>query len=224
MPLFHVPEYEEATLDSVTNRVEKHGDDDKPAVTIRVTISAANTLLDLIDPKIRQTLYMRKDDGAQADIPGVPESTPVLRCNSFESHELPLKCEGWTVEIDDNIDDTDPMVLGGCKIDKFSIVARQGGSIALTVRIGTSDVDEHKIGKLAMLNKQTIYLRIKHPEKAPDTDEPKPTTPDATDMFVQQGVTVEASRPKTRTARGRAATKKAIADGLAAAGGEPAAE
>jgi len=90
--MFQLPEMTMATINSVTPRVEKHGDDDKPAVSIKLSIEGPNTLLDAIDPQIRLALYKPKDD--EPTLPGVEVSTPVLRCNAFEKHTLTASHEG----------------------------------------------------------------------------------------------------------------------------------
>lgn len=161
--MFEITEFAEAHLASVTNRVERHGEDDKPAVSLGLAIEGANTLLDVIDPKIRHALYMAVE--GQDQLPGVEPATPVLRCNSFETHKLTTSHEGWTLSVDDGIDDTTPMVFGACKVDKFTVDAKQGGSIVLKFRVGTSDVDADKLGKLAMHNGQSIWITLKAPER-----------------------------------------------------------
>jgi len=188
--LFQLDTFIEATLASVTNRIERHGDEGVPAVSLRLEITAGNTLLDLIDPKIREALYKAVD--GQEDLPGVDPSTPVLRCNSFEKHTLPTSYEGWTLAVDDGIDDTKPMLFGGSKVDKFSFECKQGGSIVLSMRVGTSDVDAEKLGKLAMYNGQSIWITLKAPEnKAEAIDGTQEAFerdhPDATDLFAAGG-------------------------------------
>jgi hypothetical protein len=164
--MFQLTETTEARLATVTNRVEKHGDEDKPAVTLGLEITTANTILDLIDPKIREALF--KPVEGQEDLPGVERSTPVLRCNAFDKHTLETSHEGWTLNVDDNIDESDPMVFGSVKVDRFSIDAHQGGSITLRFRAGTSDVDADKLGKLAMHNGQSIWITLTAPDPKAD--------------------------------------------------------
>jgi hypothetical protein len=164
--MFQILEFTEARLLSVTNRTEKHGDEEVPAITIGVELTAANTLLDCIDPTLRQALY--KTDESQPSLPDVESSTPVLRCYSIESLKLPTKHEGWTLTVDDGIDDTQPMTFGGCKVDKFIVEPKQGGSIVLRLRIGTSDIDAERLGKLGMHNGQSIWIKLTQPEKPAD--------------------------------------------------------
>ncbi|MEY5100665.1 MAG: hypothetical protein RJA36_3384 [Pseudomonadota bacterium] len=166
--MFAIPEFTEAHLASVTNRVEKHGDDDKKAVTIGVEITTANTMLDAIDPKLREAMFKPKPD-AEPELPGVEISTPILRCNSIDRVVLPTKHEGWTLAIDDGIEgDADPMLFGSVKVDKLSVEPKQGGSIVLRMRLGTSDVDADKLGWLGMHNGEEIWIKLTPPPKPAD--------------------------------------------------------
>lgn len=267
--MFQLLTFTEARVTSVTNRVERHGNEEKPAVSLGLELTAANTILDLIDPNIRQALYKAVE--AQDALPGVEVSTPVLRCNSFEKHTLPTSYEGWTLAVDDGIDDTKPMVFGGVKADKFSVEAKQGGTIVLRLRTGTSDVDADKLGQLAMHNGGLIWITLTAPAVKPDAIDASSSAKDlpksAEDLFSAgaddegpddedddgdgpqdledrlvdalaspdgapgewpfprpgqgatqeppQEVVIETSRPGTRTARGRAKTKAALAAGMA---------
>jgi hypothetical protein len=191
--MFEIHTFTQARLASITNRVEKHGDDEKPAVSLGIEIEGANTLLDAIDPQLRHALYKAVDD--QEQLPGVEPATPVLRCNSFDRHTLTTAHQGWTLGVDDGIDDTKPMLFGGAKVDKFSFEAKQGGSIVLRFRVGTSDVDAEKLGMLGMHNGQDIWITLRAPEKkaeaidgtqaAFDADHPGAGEGDATDLFSQ---------------------------------------
>ena len=164
--MFQITETTEAALTAVTNRIEKHGDEDVPAVSLQISIEAANTLLDQIDPSIRHALYKAVE--GQDQLPGVEPATPVLRCNSFDQITLTQAHEGWTLEIDGGIDEDEPMAFAGCKVDKFRVDAKQGGSIVLRLRIGTSDVDADRLGALAMHNGQSIWVRLMPPAKPVD--------------------------------------------------------
>ena len=188
--MFQLQSLTEVRVTSVTNRVERHGEDEQPAVSLGLELTDANTSLDLIDPKIREALYKAVE--GQDQLPGVEPATPVLRCNAFDRHTLATAYEGWTLSVDDGVDESKPMVFGGCKIDKFSVEAKQGGSVVLRFRAGTSDVDAEKLGKIAMHNGQSIWITLSAPKPG---DEPIDGTteafrkdhPDATDLFTAGG-------------------------------------
>lgn len=189
--MFQIHEFAEATLATLTPRSQKHGDDDVPAVSLGLELLVPNTLLDSIDPCIREALFKRTD--GQPELPGVEPSTPALRCHSFERVVLTTKHEGWTLEVDDGIDDTKPKTFGGCKVDKLTVDPMIGGSCRLRVRIGTADIDAERSGMLAMHVGQSIWIKLRAPEKAEDAPAEQGATsdqdegearPDATDLFV----------------------------------------
>lgn len=176
----------EANL-KLTTRDEKHGDQNVPAVTLGLTLMIANTLLDTIDPTIRHALFKRHD--GQDELPGMEPSTPVLRCNAIDKVALGTKHEGWTLEIDDGIDETTPHIFGACKVDGISVEPKQGGSCVLRMRVGTSDLDAERSGFLGMHVGQSVWIRLRAPERANDVpldelDEEGADEPDATDLFV----------------------------------------
>lgn len=183
--MFEITSFTEARLATLTNRIERHGDEEVPAVSLGIEITAANTLLDSIDPKIRHALYVAVE--GQDQLPGVEPATPVLRCNSFERHTLPVKYDGWRLAVDDGVDDTQPMTFGGCKVDKLSVEAKQGGTVILRMRIGTSDLDAERSGMLGMHVGQSIWVALKAPEKNPDvidaSSSAKDLPPSAEDLF-----------------------------------------
>lgn len=185
--MFQLAEFTKATINSVTPRVEKHGDEDKPAVSIKLSIEGPNTLLDAIDPGIRQALYKAKPDETP-ELPGVEPATPILRCNAFDKHTLTASHEGWTLAIDSEVDDTQPMKFGGVKVDRFVVEAKQGGTIVLSIRLGTSDVDADRLGWLGMHNGESIWITLTPPEPKPEaidgtTGHPGASGPDAGELF-----------------------------------------
>jgi len=189
MPVFQITEPTEAKLTSVTPRTEMHGDDEVPAVSISVEIECANTLLDLIDPQIRHALYKAKPD-EEPELPGVEASTPVLRCNSIDRVKLTTAHEGWALQIFHSIDEaTPPWAFGGTKVDNLSVEAKQGGTVVLRLRCGTSDVDEARMGWLCVHKGQDITLALLAPspgaEPRASEGAAEEREPEAGDMFAE---------------------------------------
>jgi len=228
--MLQILDYTEARLTTLTPRSEKHGDDDVPAVSLGLEITTGNAILDLIDKALRSTLYKHPQS---ATLPGVDDPMTVLACNSVDRVLLPTKHEGWSLEVDDGIDDTTPMVFGGCKVDKVSVEPHQGGSITLRLRVGTSDLDAARSGMLGMHVGKPLWVKLIAPkpgaEKKPGAEQPDD---DATSLFANgdgsnepppQSVTHEPpeaddeSAPKAsagkRTARGNARTAAHLAAG-----------
>lgn len=185
---FEITEFTEARLATLTPRSEKHGDDEVPAVSLGVELRVGNRILDLIDPKLRATLYEAPDTQT---LPGVSDELTVLRCNAIERVTVPKKYEGWTLQVDDGADESLASEFGGCKVDKISVEPMNGGSIVLRFRIGTSDLDAERSGMLGMHIGQPIWITL----IAPKPGEGKTTEarePDATDLFVDQHADADA--------------------------------
>lgn len=185
--MLQILEMTEAKLATLTPRSEKHGDDEKPAVSLGLELTTSNEILDLIDKELAPRLFKHSDS---KPLPGVRDALTVLACNSIERATLAVKHEGWTLAVDDGIDDSKPLSFGSCKVDKVSVEPMQGGSIVLRMRVGTSDLDAAKSGMLGMHVGQSIWITLTAPKpgEAKDDDKaPKGKTPDATDLFVAGG-------------------------------------
>lgn len=50
-------------LAHLNTRTEKHGDEDVGAIDLKIKCRAANTILDLFDPRLRSTLFQRAGGG-----------------------------------------------------------------------------------------------------------------------------------------------------------------
>jgi hypothetical protein len=175
--MFELPDPTTCTLTTITNRVEKHGDDDKPAVSFGLKFEAANTILDLISDTLLDAIYMPVP--GQPELEGVEQAKPNLRCKDIEQHNVAGRYEGWTLTVDHGIDEHKPITFGGCKVDKFRVAAKEGGTVELSLRVGTSDIDAEGLGVVGMKLAQQISVTIRKPEKAdekPSTDG-KPTLP-----------------------------------------------
>lgn len=159
-----------ALLNSVTPRKEIHGDEPVSAISLGLSITGANTLLDHLDGgKLRNALYMAVPD--QEPLPGVEPSTPLLRARGIEEVKCAGTLEGWTLTVENGIDDTSAIVLGGAKIDKFRVKPVEGGSVTLLFRVGTSDISEDEAGALFGRLGQEIMIRITAPviaDRLPD--------------------------------------------------------
>lgn len=159
--MFEITEMTEAMLVSVTNRPENHGDDKVPAVSLGVRITGPNTMLDLLAKDLRPALYHAPRNKT---VDGVPELAPTLRTKQIDY--VSLKCgpfEGWTLRVDHGIDEEDPVTFGSCKVDKFKVVPIEGGSIELSLRIGTSDISAESLGIIGMKVGQAIRLTLEAP-------------------------------------------------------------
>ena len=196
---FELLEPIEAKLTSVTNRVERHGDQEVPAISLGFCIASANTLLDKINPTLRHALYKAVE--GQDQLPGVEPSTPLLRAKGIDTCNLAGTFEGWTLQIEHGFDEEDPITLGSVKVDRLKVEPMEGGSVKLYMRCGTSDVSPEDAGLLWSKNGQEVSITLTAPKVSAATIDgtvaafkadhpesslfdPEAPTPDATDLFV----------------------------------------
>lgn len=156
----------DADITSVTARTEKHGEEDVPAISLGFKITTANTILDALSPTLRTTLYTRPE--GQEDLPGVESTTPLLRTKGIDEVKLAGTLEGWTLTVDHGIDDSSAIVLGSCKVDKFRCVPKEGGTVELLFRVGTSDASPEDAGLLWAKNGQGVQISLDAPTAKPD--------------------------------------------------------
>ena len=168
---FELPTATDAELTSVTNRSELHGEDKVLALSLGLRISGANTLLDLLSPELRPAIYTKPE--GQKSIDGVEETLPTLRTKHVEQFSLGFAFEGWMLAIEHGIDEHAPITLCGCKVDKFRLVAKEGGSIELALRVGTADIDADRLGVIGMKLGQMISITLTAPAETVQPDAPK---------------------------------------------------
>jgi hypothetical protein len=164
-----------ATLTSVTNRTESHGDEKVPAITLGLKITTANTILDKLSKTLRPTLYKAAEEEGQPALEGVEQATPLLRQTGIDILKLKGELNGWTMLIDYGIEESEPIELGQCKVDHFAVTPHEGGTVDLFLRIGTSAIEPEDAGILWSKNGQEITFSLTAPtmkieEQQPLTD------------------------------------------------------
>ena len=164
--MFELSTPTEALLKTFTPRTEKHGDDEVSAASLGLKIIGPNTLLDIVQPGVRDMLY--KASESQDQLPGVDPHTPLLRAKGVETVKLAACFDGWTLKIDHGLDGGDPFVIGGSRVDKFVVTPHEGGSVEIDFRVGSSDIDETEAGWLYGHQKHDITITLHAPEKPVD--------------------------------------------------------
>lgn len=161
--MFELTTATEALLKTFTPRTERHGDDEVSAASLGLKITGPNTLLDIVQPGVRDMLYKAAE--SQDQLPGVDPHTPLLRAKGVETVKLAACFEGWTLKIDHGADAGDPFVIGGSRVDKFVVTPHEGGSVEIDFRVGSSDIDETEAGWLYGHQKHDITITLHAPEK-----------------------------------------------------------
>jgi hypothetical protein len=161
-----------AKIDSVNCRSELHGKEHSPAVDLRISFDAANSVLDMFDGWLLFVLYHKADAPAQPDpqqaLDGVEvvSDTPNLRIPFLAS---PLKWgreyTGYTLVIDYGIGGKSNVVLGDCAVNNVQFSPKEGGTVTVTMRLQCSKgLNEKVLGKLALLVQHDVHIQLEAPE------------------------------------------------------------
>ena len=204
-PRFELPDFTGVKLDNANSRMQKHGEENVPAIDLALTLVATNRVLDLIHHALRPTLFCAQ--GAQGRQPTQQEmDLPVddLPNVRFPHLDYPVKYDamlaGYTLTVDYGRGGESNLRLKTCDIKTFKVTPIEGGSVEIKFTVQCAEgVDERIVGKLSMLQQSEISIML----EAPEVKEPETVTP------------ARRGRPKKATAE---ETQKSIADAMEKAG------
>lgn len=159
----------DVTLKNANFRKELHGDDYVQAVDLNMGVDVPNTMLDAIQPGLREALYYNADESrGQVTIVDLPETLPNLRFPRLNGGKYSLddkknKLAGYELYIDYGLgDERSNMVFDCCKVTKRQIETKEGGTIHLTWQVQYSGdrLDQETCGKLIALGQDLIAIRL----------------------------------------------------------------
>lgn len=163
---FEINEAVWATVTTITNRTESHGEDDQVrAVSFGISVACDR---DFIAARLGEDVADAMFKKLETDQLAIEEVPPqwVLRAPGITTVSLEKKLEGWRVRIAHGLDEAEQstLVFAKCKLDAFRVEPGLRESIIL-FRCATSDVDAKRLGDLGMLLKQTVELVVLAPEE-----------------------------------------------------------
>jgi len=138
-------------------RTEIHGDIDVTAYDLKFGISLHNSKLEEFSPGLRASLYRHDENRDMID----PESMPHL-IHTMLPEKLKLKNEipsARLVVYEDGTND-EYIVLKGCKVSKFEICPKDGGSVGTTFTVSYPDEYQEYWDKIGSLLKQSMKVDL----------------------------------------------------------------
>lgn len=163
-----------ATVRSVTNRSEKHGDAEVPAVDLHLALDRPSTDLAMFGPRLRGALFWRDPDQNPEDL--LDGIDPMLELPNLKAPELkgPFKLTaeyvGAEVVIDYGLGGPSDIVLEVAKVNRLKVEPKEGGSVTLTLRVQAAHIDEKIAGRLAMLLHRETRVSITAARAATEDD------------------------------------------------------
>lgn len=160
-------------LSNVQTRVEKHGDEEVMAIDLAVTWNTNNRSLTAIQKQLRNALFCnlaQESESPQAEMDLPVDEMPNVRVPGMDYPvKLDLQQVGARVEVAYGIDETTAIVLQLCKVHKFRITPIEGGSAEVKFAISSaSEIDDHIIGTLSILQQRDISIQLNMPDVEPE--------------------------------------------------------
>lgn len=162
-----------AKLSSVNCRSEMHGKDAVPAVDLRLTFDASNSVLSMFDGWLLTALYhhagpeRNSDDPQQGEIEGVEaiSDVPDLRMPNLAAPiRWSKEYSGYELTFDFGIGGKSNITLTDCEVNSVSFDPKQGGTVSTSVRVQCSKgLTEKILGKLATLVQHDVTFTLKAP-------------------------------------------------------------
>lgn len=173
MRRFEILTMQRVHVKNVNPRREKHGTENKPAVDIKLQIDMPNAALDMFDPALLASLYCKLDGGAPGETASLPGTEiaqlPNLRFPKLAPLRWDLECVGYTVTLDQGLGGKkSDIVLPECKLSKFEIEAKEGGTCVIKLRAQTNHVDASQFGRLCTLIDAEISATLIGPKPEED--------------------------------------------------------
>jgi hypothetical protein len=176
---FQITEPRTVTIRSVTSRVERHGEEKQPAVSIWLTLATPSTLLDMLDDELRGMFWRQPATG---DLPGVEAAPPTeLRCKLLKGpHKVEKAFDGYTMTIC-HIDGSASMTLDACKVNGFEFLPQPDGMCRLAFKVDAAEDDPETRGTLDTMLQREVDITL----TAPTVRESPSAT--VTDIFAGTG-------------------------------------
>jgi hypothetical protein len=167
-----------AKLTNVNPRAELNGTDHKLAADLQIEVKVSNNFLKEFDSGLKDAFYMRSEgEQLEFDVIADVDHRTKLR---FPLMGGPIKwtkdLTGYVVLISYGLGGSSDISMGDCKIDKFSFLLQEGGTVVASWRI-LAHPESADLGKLCELIQQEITLSLTPPkeedlqQKLPESEE-----------------------------------------------------
>jgi mycofactocin precursor len=149
-----------AKVAAVTPRMEHHGDELVPAVSIKLTVPTTNDVLSEFDPWLKGALYRRPDSG-QGELIEDASHMPIAKFPKMGAFDWDYRGIGYCAAIHQEF--IDDIVIEDVSIDGIRIEAMDGGHVLLHLRLGAKP-NASTIGALCQLLQHDIEITLTEPQ------------------------------------------------------------
>src|SRR5262245_29628505 len=141
-PQFELTE-KDVTFSHMNTRTEKHGEDDVLAVDLDMSMATENDNLAMFHPTLKWSLY-DKPDIAGADLVDKTKAEQLIRLRYplLPAIRWDLEMVNVKVTFHYGIAKRSDLVLQDCKVNKFRIEPKDGGTVQLAWRVQANPTHE----------------------------------------------------------------------------------
>ena len=195
-----------ATITSVTNISEKHGNARVPAVSIGIAVTGASTLLNEFDPDLRGMFFRRPQPKPSELALDHEESLSELRFPLLKNPSWNKEFAGYMLRFIIGATGKEDVLLTDVDIKGISINPLEGGSVTISLKAHAQPQSEGDHGKIARMLQQECTLSLTPPDVDPSLfdrteDEPpiqapkkKAKKPASDDPFASSDLADDATR------------------------------
>jgi hypothetical protein len=152
-----------AKIQAVTNIGEKHGSERRPGVSIKISMTGKNTLLDGLGVELRHMLYKpAANDPDQLDVN--TDALVELRAPSLRKLAWAKAYAGYQVRFIIGATGREDILLNDVDIKKIAIVPIQGGSVTIEFSLHANGLTVLDQGKLSQMVQCETTITLKAPE------------------------------------------------------------
>ncbi|MBH1839358.1 hypothetical protein I5W21_06805 [Stenotrophomonas maltophilia] len=166
--MFHLKNSPAAVF-NVNLHIEKHGDERHLAVDLSITTSTSNLVLDHLDKELRKALFRKLGNGEQQSLPTIGDHLTEIKIPSLESIKVNHEFKGFELQIDGELNSTQPIFLVDEKLKKFVITLKEGGSVELSFKASASVTPDEVAELTEALIRENVVLTL-HDETTQQED------------------------------------------------------
>jgi hypothetical protein len=166
-----------ATITSVTNISEKHGNARVPAVSIGIAVTGASTLLNEFDPDLRG-MFFRRPQPKPGELSLDHDALTELRFPLLKNPSWNKEWAGYMLRFIIGVMGNEDVLLTDVDIKGISINPLEGGSVTISLKAHAQPQSEGDHGKIARMLQQECTLSLTPPDVDPslfDKAEDEPT-------------------------------------------------
>lgn len=156
--------FELVKIAHVKHRLEKHGDQDVPAIDMKLVYRAKNDVLAMFSSTLKSSLYYF-DDSVQGQVLDDPAYLPNVKNPKIEPLKWKEKQEHMIFRIHHGVTDTEAMVFADAKASKFVIHPMEGGTVTIEFLVQAL-LGDNSMDKLIHLEKTEVYCSLDLDEDA----------------------------------------------------------